>query len=153
MQGPLGVVFVGLGIAKVCENAVTKILRYVSTEPRHRSGAAFLVRTHHVPELFRIGVEELGLFMIIASWPSARQTHWDILLRARAIENQCFVIGVNRVGGGGGHSFAGGSVVIDPLGRVMDRGGEEETLIIADLDPAMVGEVRETLPFLRDRKT
>ena len=50
------------------------------------------------PELFRAVVDQCGLILVIASWPAARQSHWDLLLRARAVESQCFVVGVNRVG-------------------------------------------------------
>ena len=104
------------------------------------------------PELFRAVVDECRLIMVIASWPAARQTHWDVLLRARAVESQCFVVGVNRVGEGGGHPFTGGSAIIDPLGEIVAGGGEKETLVLGDIDPAKVAEVRSALPFLRDRK-
>ncbi|MBW1680663.1 MAG: carbon-nitrogen family hydrolase [Deltaproteobacteria bacterium] len=104
------------------------------------------------PELFRTVADHVGLVMVIASWPAARQTHWDILLPARAVENQCFVVGVNRVGHGGGHDFTGGSAVIDPLGRTVAHGGRDECLLVADIDPARVDEVRKSMPFLKDRK-
>jgi predicted amidohydrolase len=56
------------------------------------------------------------------------------------------------VGEGGGYIFAGGSAIIDPLGQVLASAGNEERLVIADLNPAEVTEVRATLPFLRDRR-
>jgi predicted amidohydrolase len=59
---------------------------------------------------------------------------------------------VNRVGEGGGYIFTGGSVIIDPLGQVLASAGNEERLVIADLNPSKVTEVRATLPFLKDRK-
>ena len=114
--------------------------------------AAFVCYDLRFPELFRAVVDECGLIMVIASWPSTRQAHWDILLRARAIESQCFVVGVNRVGEGGGLLFTGGSAIIDPLGQVLAHGGDKETLVVADVDPDKVEEVRSTLPFLKDRK-
>ena len=104
------------------------------------------------PELFRAVVDECGLILVIASWPAARQSHWDLLLQARAVEGQCFIVGVNRVGEGGGHTFLGGSAVIDPIGRVLAHGGDKEVLLLADVDPGMVREVRSTMPFLKDRK-
>ncbi|MBW1799753.1 MAG: carbon-nitrogen family hydrolase [Deltaproteobacteria bacterium] len=104
------------------------------------------------PELFRSLADECGLVTVIASWPASRQGHWDLLLRARATENQNYVIGVNRVGDGGGLAFTGGSVVIDPLGEVLAKGNDTETLVIADIDPARVVEVRTQFPFLKDRK-
>jgi predicted amidohydrolase len=123
--------------------------------PFHLSGvraAAFVCYDLRFPELFRAVVDQCGLIMVIASWPSTRQAHWDVLLRARAIESQCFVVGVNRVGEGGGLLFTGGSAIVDPLGQVLAHGGDKETLVMADLDLAKVREVRSTLPFLKDRK-
>ncbi|MBS1236904.1 MAG: Nitrilase/cyanide hydratase and apolipoprotein N-acyltransferase [Deltaproteobacteria bacterium] len=114
--------------------------------------AAFVCYDLRFPELFRAVAAECGLIMVIASWPTTRQAHWDVLLRARAIENQCFVVGVNRVGEGGGLVFTGGSAIVDPLGQVLAHGGDRETLVMADLDLAKVKEVRFTLPFLKDRK-
>jgi len=114
--------------------------------------AAFVCYDLRFPELFRAVVDQCGLIMVIASWPSTRQAHWDVLLRARAIESQCFVVGVNRVGEGGGLLFTGGSAIVDPLGQVLAHGGDKETLVMADLDLAKVQEVRSTLPFLKDRK-
>jgi predicted amidohydrolase len=81
-----------------------------------------------------------------------RQAHWDILLQARAVESQCFVVGVNRVGEGGDNIFAGGSAIIDPAGEILVHGGDKENLVIADIDPAKVAEVRSAMPFLQDRK-
>lgn len=104
------------------------------------------------PELFRSVVDQVTLIMVIASWPSSRQSHWDVLLRARAIESQCFVMGVNRVGEGGGYAFGGGSAVVDPLGNILARGGSEEGLVTAEIDLAEVARVREAMPFLRDRR-
>jgi predicted amidohydrolase len=114
--------------------------------------AAFVCYDLRFPELFRAVVDVCGLIMVIASWPSTRQLHWDLLLQARAVESQCFVVGVNRVGEGGGYTFTGGSAIIDPLGQVLASAGSDERLVIADLNPAKVTEVRATLPFLRDRR-
>ena len=74
---------------------------------------------------------DTALVVVIASWPEARQAHWDALLVARAIENQQFVVGVNRVGEGGGLGFVGGTAIIDPLGRVRAHGGDEPGLVTA----------------------
>ena len=104
------------------------------------------------PELFRLMADRCGLMMVMASWPDARQEHWDLLLRARAVENQCFVMGCNRVGQGGGLDFAGGSVIIDPVGGVLDSLQNEEGLVLAEIDPGQVRQVRTDLPFLADRR-
>jgi omega-amidase len=114
--------------------------------------ACFVCYDLRFPELFRAVADDCALIMVIASWPSTRQSHWDTLLRARAIENQSFVIGVNRVGEGGGQSFAGGSAVIDPLGSVLAHGGEGEMLLLADIDLETVSEVRSRMPFLKERR-
>ncbi len=114
--------------------------------------ACFICYDLRFPELFRAVVDQCSLVLVIASWPSTRHHHWELLLRARAVEGQCFVAGVNRVGEGGDLSFLGGSTIIDPLGQVLARGGDNETLLVAELNPAMVAEVRSTMPFLKDRK-
>ncbi|MBW1667935.1 MAG: carbon-nitrogen family hydrolase [Deltaproteobacteria bacterium] len=115
-------------------------------------GACFICYDLRFPELFRLVAEQCELVMVIASWPAVRQSHWELLLRARAIENQCFVVGVNRVGDGGGHSFSGGSAIIDPVGEILAYGGNQEMLVVADIDTSRVNEVRESMPFLKDRK-
>ena len=91
-------------------------------------------------------------YVVIASWPAARREHWRTLLRARAIENQAWVVGANRVGDdGNGSAHAGDSVVLDPLGRPHAEAALTPTVLHADVDPAEVARVRSTLPFLRDR--
>jgi omega-amidase len=116
------------------------------------NAACFVCYDLRFPELFRTVVDQCGLILVIASWPAARQPHWDLLLRARAVESQCFVVGVNRVGEGGDLTFLGGSAIIDPLGQVLAHAEDRETLLLADIDPAMVAEVRSSMPFLKDRK-
>ena len=116
------------------------------------SAACFICYDLRFPELFRAVVDQCGLILVIASWPAVRQTHWDLLLPARAVESQCFVIGVNRVGAGGDHSFLGSSAIIDPMGQVLAQADDKESLLLADINPAVVAEVRSTMPFLKDRK-
>ena len=91
------------------------------------------------------------LYVCVASWPAARSHHWRSLLVARAIENQAFVVGCNRVGDGGGLHYEGGSIVVDPMGEVIAEAGTGEEVLTADIDPATVAEVRDRLPFLADR--
>ena len=91
------------------------------------------------------------LYVVVANWPAARRMHWQTLLRARAIENQAYVAGVNRVGEGGGLAYAGDSTVVDPMGEVLAGAAEVETVLLAEVDPAVVTGVRERFPFLRDR--
>ncbi len=92
-------------------------------------------------------------YVVPANWPAARRSHWSALLVARAIENQAYVVGVNRVGSGGGLKYVGDSVVLDPLGVEIAAGtGAEEAVLYADIDPAMVEKVRSRYPFLQDRR-
>lgn len=91
-------------------------------------------------------------YVVVANWPTPRREHWRALLRARAIENQAFVIGINRVGSGGKLEYSGDSAIIDPLGRVLAEATEGETMLLADVDPAQVAEVRARFPFMNDRR-
>ena len=91
--------------------------------------------------------------MVVANWPESRRHHWRSLLMARAIENQAYVIGVNRVGEGGGLAYSGDSMIIDPLGEVLAGGARQEALLVTDIDPAVVAEVRARFPFLDDRRS
>jgi predicted amidohydrolase len=91
-------------------------------------------------------------FVLCANWPAVRRTHWQALLRARAIENQCYVVGVNRVGSGGGLDYIGDSAIIDPLGETLVGAAITETVLIADIDPATVAATRARYPFIHDRR-
>jgi predicted amidohydrolase len=92
-------------------------------------------------------------YVVVANWPAPRREHWRTLLRARAIENQAYVVGVNRVGTGGKLDYAGDSAVIGPFGRVMAAAhGAIETTLVVDVDPAVVASTRAKYPFLPDRR-
>ena len=79
--------------------------------------ALFVCYDLRFPELFRAVARDVDAMIVIANWPAPRRAHWDALTRARAIENQCYVVAVNRVGTGGGLSYDGGSVAYDPWGE------------------------------------
>ena len=101
--------------------------------------------------------EDTDCYLVVANWPESRREHWRVLLRARAIENQAYVVGVNRVGQGGKLEYAGDSRIIGPLGGVRAEAPPEdgkgvETVLIEDVDPARVAEVRAEFPFLADRR-
>ena len=105
------------------------------------------------PEAFRTVAPEVSIFFVIANWPSGRDSHWESLLKARAIENQAFVVGVNRVGeDGNGVAHNGGSLAFGPWGDELARGGSKEELLLVDIDPAEVGTIRRQYPFLCDRR-
>jgi predicted amidohydrolase len=93
-------------------------------------------------------------YLVVSNWPAKRQAHWRALLVARAIENQAYVVGVNRVGtGGDGVEHAGGSCIVDPLGQLVADATEPgaEVTLLADVDPDVVASTRARFPFLQDR--
>ena len=92
-------------------------------------------------------------YVVCANWPEARRLAWQSLLQARAIENQAYVVGVNRVGEGGGLVYAGDSRIVDPLGELLATGSRCEALLVADVDAATVDAVRRRFRFLQDRRT
>jgi omega-amidase len=92
------------------------------------------------------------LIVIPAEWPVQRVEHWRLLLRARAVENQLFVVGCNRAGSDSDGDFGGHSAAVDPGGRVLVEGGAEPGLYLTELDLDEVVRVRELLPFLNDRR-
>jgi len=104
------------------------------------------------PELYRRMVDRGASFYLIPSaWPRARLDAWRLFNRARALENLCFLISCNSAGTNGGHRFAGHSMVVNPLGEVVAEAGENEEILTADLDPAMVARTRREFSALEDR--
>lgn len=94
---------------------------------------------------------EYDALIYVANWPERRSVAWKTLLRARAIENQCYVIGVNRVGNDGKNiHYNGDSMVIDPLGEVLYEKAGSEDIFTITLDKAHVEEIRQKFPFWRD---
>lgn len=92
-------------------------------------------------------------YLVLANWPRKRRRAWNALLRARAIENQAYVVGCNRVGQAPpGLSYSGDSCVIDPKGQCQVRASHTPTLLVTELDPQKVATVRRKLPFLQDRR-
>lgn len=102
-------------------------------------------------EVFAAVADQCDCMVVIANWPAARRSHWDALLRARAIENQCVVIGVNRVGSGGGLVYDGGSVAYDAWGEEM-QSEEGCGVPLVGVEVSAVAAIRERFPFLRDRR-
>jgi omega-amidase len=104
------------------------------------------------PESFRDGEGvEFDVLIYVANWPERRIHAWKTLLQARAIENQCYVIGVNRTGDDGNNiHYSGESMIIDPMGEVLYAKKEDEDIFTLTLDKAHLQVVREKLPFLKD---
>ena len=104
------------------------------------------------PEIFReaAAAHRPELFAVIANWPVKRILHWVRLLQARAIENQAYVVGVNRAGNDPFYAYGGRSLIVDPQGEILADAGEGECFIQAKLDLANLHKYRDGLPFLAD---
>ncbi|MFC2083428.1 carbon-nitrogen family hydrolase [Bacteroidota bacterium] len=105
------------------------------------------------PELYRYyGKHRADIIINIANWPIPRIEHWKILLKARAIENQCFSVGVNRTGSDPYLEYNGSSAVFNPMGDEIFIANDIENIYRVDLNLDAVNETREKLPFLDDMK-
>jgi predicted amidohydrolase len=97
---------------------------------------------------------DTDVFLVPANWPSPRRQHWTTLLQARAIENQAYVVGCNRVGtAGDGTEHTGDSRIISPGGELLATASGVETIVLADVDPAEVAATRERFRFIADRRS
>jgi predicted amidohydrolase len=103
------------------------------------------------PELFRqYAKKKVDIIIVIANWPDTRIEHWRTLLKARAIENQCYVLGVNRVGNDPKLKYTGFSSIVDPMGIEIISVPEEENIVTAEILKEKADEVKNSLPFLND---
>ncbi len=115
--------------------------------------APFICYDLRFPEVFRLAARRRAqVFVVIASWPGVRIGHWLALLRARAIENQAYVVGVNRCGTDPKQSYPGRSVVVDPLGELVADAGEGENCLGVEIDLERVTAWRRDFPALRDMR-
>lgn len=103
------------------------------------------------PELFQSLAPYSDVIALIANWPITRQHHWDTLLRARAIDSQCYVAGVNRTGVGGKLEYKGGSIIYDAWGEAVVASSEED-IAIATIDPDTITKTRQSFPMVTDRR-
>jgi predicted amidohydrolase len=105
------------------------------------------------PELFRLAADRTDLFVVPANWPDRRIHAWRALLAARALDAQCYVLGVNRVGiDGHGAVHPGASALVDPLGQVVASLSDEVGVVIGAVDVGRVAEIRDRYHFLDDRR-
>jgi predicted amidohydrolase len=95
--------------------------------------------------------EHTDVYLVPANWPETRREHWLALLQARAIENQAYVVGVNRVGAGGSLIYSGDSRIFGPLGETLAAGSTTEEILFADVSPEHVATTRLNFPFMKDR--
>lgn len=144
----------------VAEYRKQRVFRYAREGEHYASGTSASVATIggvrvallicfdlRYPELFRAVARDVDAIILIANWPAARRAHWDALLVARAIENQCYVVAVNRVGVADGLEYDGGSVVIGPWGELLAAAGSGG-VGVATIDTAEVAKVRGAFPVL-----
>ncbi len=105
------------------------------------------------PELFRIyAIAGAECMLVPAAWPCSRLSHWETLLSARALENRCYVAGINTAGRPGA-PWCGGSLAADPDGTVIGRCGAGEEALTVEVDPAAVYDARSSIPSLSDRRS
>ncbi|MFE0579510.1 MULTISPECIES: carbon-nitrogen family hydrolase [unclassified Streptomyces] len=105
------------------------------------------------PELFRGLVDAGATTMVVAAgWPARRRSHWTLLNRARAVEDQSYVLACGLAGTHAGVEQAGHSLVVDPWGEVLAEAGPGEEVLTVDLDPARVADTRAQFPALKDRR-
>jgi len=106
------------------------------------------------PELYRrLAIDGAKILVVPAAFMMhTGRDHWEVLLRARAIENQAYVVGCNRVGSGGGLDYAGDSCIVDPLGELLATAAGGETVLSAEVDAGRVADVRDRFRFLADRR-
>lgn len=105
------------------------------------------------PEIFQIASKPADLIIIAANWPRSKSDQWISLLKARAIENQCYVAGINSIGIGINIAYSGNSMIVNPLGEIISFGEEGiNDIIVADITHESVAEIRNTFNFKKDRK-
>jgi omega-amidase len=104
-------------------------------------------------DVFWQAAPETDVYLVPANWPSPRRLHWQTLLQARAIENQAYVVGCNRVGtAGDGTEHVGDTRIVSPMGELLATAAGGETIVLADVDAAEVAATRDRLRFLPDRR-
>lgn len=107
------------------------------------------------PELFRdLALMDAKIIFVVAEWPIERTEHWRTLLRARAIESQCYIVGSNVVGTQtNGTTFAGHSVIIDAFGNILAEGDNvSESIISESIDVSTIAQIREDIPIFKSRR-
>lgn len=125
---------------------------YVTVEVDGLRVSVFICYDLRFADEFWVRALDTDVYVVPANWPAPRHEHWRALLVARAIENQAYVIGVNRVGTAKNLRYDGGSTVIDPLGVRLVEGGPDNVVVTAEVTSDVVTQVRADFPFLSDRR-
>ena len=113
--------------------------------------ATFICYDLRFPEIFQIASRTAELIIVAANWPGIRASHWRTLLQARAIENQCYIAGVNRCGSDYNVSYSGGSMIIAPDCTILSEAADGEQTICAEIQPVAVQDLRRRFPLKSDR--
>jgi omega-amidase len=113
--------------------------------------STFICYDLRFPDVFQAVSDQVAIIIIPANWPEARRDQWRCLLKARAIENQVYILGINAVGKIGESNYAGDSCIIDPVGNVLTELSYEEGLLVYDIKND-VKDYREAFPVRKDRK-
>ncbi len=117
------------------------------------SASIFICYDLRFPEVFRKIAKQVDIIFVIANWPQTRQKHWEALLKARAIENQCYVAGINRTGTDGNNiEYCGASSIINPLGNTLSYGKATQQYITTTINTEETQNTRYKFPFLNDIK-
>lgn len=104
-------------------------------------------------ELIRAtALQGIDLLFVVAQWPDVRLEHWQVLNTARAIENQVFVSCTNSCGYAGETHYGGSSMLINPFGQILARGGMEEEIITSEIDLSILADIRNSIHVYRDRR-
>lgn len=105
------------------------------------------------PEWMRVHTAKgAKVLFVVAEWPLVRLVHWRLLLQARAVENQCYVVACNRAGKDPNNEFAGHSLIVDPWGEIVVEANEEESILFGELTFEKIEEVRKGIPVFADRR-
>ncbi|MBR1567599.1 MAG: carbon-nitrogen family hydrolase [Lachnospiraceae bacterium] len=115
--------------------------------------SGFICYDLRFPEIFQIASKQATIILLIANWPESRIDHWYTLLKARAIENQCYMLGVNRVGDGNGIHYIPSSAAYDPYGKLLTPEHCADSILYAEIDPAVALSYRESFPLKADRRS
>lgn len=114
--------------------------------------AGFVCYDLRFPEIFQAISDEADMIIVIANWPKERILHWETLLRARAIENQCYIVGVNRIGRGNDLEYIESSMAFDPMGERLTKAHSKAELMVVDIYKKEVIKCRQQYPFRLDRQ-
>ncbi|EKQ50364.1 carbon-nitrogen family hydrolase [Clostridium sp. Maddingley MBC34-26] len=104
------------------------------------------------PEIFQAASKAAQIITVAASWPEDREEHWVTLLKARAIENQCYIIGINRVGEGDNLHYGGASIFVNPNGEILNEISSKETLIVSNIEMNDITKIKNKFDIKKDRQ-